>query len=271
MHLSLLLISSFFAPIYSFGFQGHYLIGAVTQHFLSSESIEYILSCSYLDDFQGDLGLVSLWADKVKRSKEYSWTRTLHYYDLPDDPPNTCLKKLPLPKNNTRNLLNGIFNSINVLNGNETNKKICSQFHFNMLTHLLQDLHQPLHFTGKEKGGNGHFFYIGKRKYNLHQFWDSRVIDIWKKYKNVQNITEYFINKIERTTKICFIGNDTPLLPPKNITNFILDIALQSSSENCNIVWNTDNQNYLNDSAILIESLLTRSILNSIRVFSFTF
>lgn len=73
------------------------------------------------------------------------------------------------------------------------------------LVHFLGDLHQPLHLTGRDKGGNGALFRFEGRARNLHSVWDGGIV--------LKNIRE--------------LGNYTSPLPAeqieKNLPNAIFD------------------------------------------------
>ena len=121
--------------------------------------------------FNHSLALTSTQADIIKHTKQYAWTRHLHYYDNPNsDPPEYCSLMSP-PKDDHDNLLYAIKNfTINF----ESRPK----FHLLMLVHLLQDLHQPLHLSGKSRGGNGVMITLpnSRRQVSLHEYWDTIVI-----------------------------------------------------------------------------------------------
>ena len=45
------------------------------------------------------------------------------------------------------------------------------------LTHLLADLHQPLHLTGLLRGGNAHPILFQGRRTSLHALWDGVLLN----------------------------------------------------------------------------------------------
>ncbi|KAI9187977.1 hypothetical protein H9P43_002368 [Blastocladiella emersonii ATCC 22665] len=45
------------------------------------------------------------------------------------------------------------------------------------LVHLVQDVHQPLHLSGRDRGGNDAVAHFGRRTTNLHSVWDSLMLE----------------------------------------------------------------------------------------------
>lgn len=61
-----------------------------------------------------------------------------------------------------------------------------SDIDLRFLIHFIGDLHQPLHLTGRDKGGNGAMFRFEGRARNLHSVWDSGIIT-----KNIRELANY--------------------------------------------------------------------------------
>ncbi|KAJ2924103.1 hypothetical protein H1R20_g12990, partial [Candolleomyces eurysporus] len=47
---------------------------------------------------------------------------------------------------------------------------------FRFLVHFIGDLHQPLHLTGRQRGGNANLVYFEGRLSNLHRVWDTGLL-----------------------------------------------------------------------------------------------
>lgn len=47
---------------------------------------------------------------------------------------------------------------------------------FRFVLHFLGDVHQPMHLTSRERGGNGDFVLWEGRRSNLHSVWDGLLI-----------------------------------------------------------------------------------------------
>lgn len=118
--------------------------------------------------------VAATWMDKI-RFKDIHWYDTLHYIDMPYTKDNT-----PLPQVSGINALWGIEQAIKVLSSNKSND-IDKGLSLRILTHLVGDIHQPLHTITKvskrlpqgDLGGN--LFKLGKNPIgaNLHKYWDN--------------------------------------------------------------------------------------------------
>lgn len=115
--------------------------------------------CDLLDEpaSRCHLAPISTWADKFKY--QMPWSKALHYVGSLDDyPPDNCA--YPGPRNwaGTReiNVLDGIKNVTGLLEDwvkCDANDDTASEA-LKFLVHFLGDLHQPLHLTGRDRGGN---------------------------------------------------------------------------------------------------------------------
>lgn len=220
-----------FHRVFSFGFQVHALIGDSVYKLLP---IEVQTNLSIL--LEGiSFGEASVWADKIKRNREYLWTKQIHYYNgapkSNDDPPNKCIfnESFPLSKPNE--------NPINLLDALEKYKPpIQSAFQLKMFLHLMQDLHQPLHLTGKFRGGNDVSIRVKKRTYSLHSFWDSGLYKLSPSYT----------------------------FQPLSCEPFDLKKwANELYSENCKLIWHYDDPDYLEKSKELLKEVIEFSVMRT--------
>lgn len=252
---------------FAYGYLGHYVIGEVTYRTLPEESLNYLEHCDYLKPFNGSLGLASVWADVVKRKPKYRWTSVLHYYDIDNDPPLYCGRFEPPRNNRSLNLYNEIDRALrNATTCQQSPMPCCaSNFHGNMLWHLLQDFYQPLHLTGKGRGGNEVWFVKDGKKYNLHRFWDSDVLNLLLRDAVGENYTDaqavdYFYDEIfhlnlsERTCNITSMDADV-------ISGYIFAKAQNILETNCQLVWNTDKDDYIQLSKQMVQRFIIDSIV----------
>lgn len=115
-------------------------------------------------DFVND----SLFPDEIRKKAGWRWTAPFHYINTDDDPPRSC----PLVKSCAGpDILLGIARFNKQLRADPTD-----EFSLGMLIHLVQDLHQPLHVSGKGRGGNQVPIRLGKRTWKLHEVWDSVIL-----------------------------------------------------------------------------------------------
>ena len=280
-------------PIYveAFGNIGHFIIGETTQRFLPDSARNTLERCKYIEQFNNSLGRASSWADSLKRNPRFKWTSPLHYFDIDNDPPGYCGRVVIPESKKALNLINGLRRNLYNLTGDDTG---CgSFFHFNLYIHLLEDMHQPLHLTGKERGGNELSFTdaddpLSTKKYNLHRFWDSTalemlMIDQFGKDYTMEQGVNYFYEELteelsesgsnfECPLKRDDVGKDTlknygkKKGDPK--TDEIVDIALKQIvkyaepvlQQNCKLVWRYSETGYIEKSKETIKELVKDSI-----------
>ena len=108
------------------------------------------------------------------RTKEYN---TWHYVELPYTPEGA-----PLPDPSQENVLYAIAIATDIVTGQKTRPGIDRDQALVMLLHLVGDIHQPLHATGRsDAGGNkvtvpnidDEIVQVMPARKNLHYFWDS--------------------------------------------------------------------------------------------------
>ena len=134
---------------------GHEIVATIAQAYLQPKTLASV--CELLGKSPCHLAPVSNWADKVKGG--LSWSKTMHYVNPVDDHPS---KDCPFPgpggwvgpKN--ANVLDAVKNMTNVLQRwvkHETSHTVAEQA-LMFLVHFVGDMHQPLHLSGRAKGGN---------------------------------------------------------------------------------------------------------------------
>jgi hypothetical protein len=123
-----------------------------------------------------DFVTAGCWMDDIRgKTREYN---TWHYIDLPYNPTGT-----PFPVDWQVNGLWAMRHCVAILRGERTDPDIDKDQALVMLTHLVGDLHQPLHATNRngDAGGNGVSVpniqdanvEIFPKWRNLHYFWDT--------------------------------------------------------------------------------------------------
>lgn len=123
-----------------------------------------------------DFVTAGCWMDDIRgKTREFnSW----HYINLPYTPDG-----LPLPSEHEQNVLWGIKMCVGILKGEKLYLGVDKDQALVMLTHLVGDLHQPLHTTSRNNDLGGNKVAVTNlvdsmaatfpdRK-NLHTFWDS--------------------------------------------------------------------------------------------------
>ena len=114
------------------------------------------------------------WPDAVRETKEWEWSQPQHYVNIPrgdfnylesrDCPHQICATQ-------------AIKKYAAELANQGTNKEGRQQA-FAWLCHLVGDLHQPMHAGfADDRGGNEFEIVVRNENMNLHQFWDSELIN----------------------------------------------------------------------------------------------
>jgi hypothetical protein len=152
----------------AFGFAGHQLTATLATHFLSPTTLtktKSILAGRSLSD-------VAAWADTIKRRPEYRFTSRLHYVNPKDNEPDTCTYDVARDcPDGDQCLIGALFNYTSRLS-----MDLSAEESLKFLIHYMGDLHQPLHVSGRERGGNSasaRFFGV---KTNLHSMWDTLIL-----------------------------------------------------------------------------------------------
>jgi len=169
----LLLLVIFCSFAHSYGHDGHQIIGQVTWNLFSDKMKHSVLTPLMKNMTMQD---ISVWADQVKHSRKYSFTRSWHYYDSPkSQPPEYCQFLLPPPKEDSVNLVNVLKELEKNLTSSATSMWD-KQFAFRMMVHMIQDAAQPLHLIHVP---GLHTPIKNQRgiKTNLHAYWDVDTVD----------------------------------------------------------------------------------------------
>ncbi|KAI5117757.1 hypothetical protein M0805_000601 [Coniferiporia weirii] len=157
--------------VVAWGAAGHEIVATIAQIHLHPSTIEQL--CDILPSYADcHLAPVAAWADKVRMHMR--WSGTLHYVNgLGDHPSQHCVFGeegwAGAPEHN---VLSAVRNTTMWLEKGYPGAEEALKF----LIHFMGDLHQPLHLTGRDKGGNGAKVKFDGRTTNLHSVWDSRLI-----------------------------------------------------------------------------------------------
>jgi hypothetical protein len=141
---------------------------------------------------------VATWADTIKRDRKYSFSRTLHYSNPKTNEPYTCGYDYRRDCPDAKCVVGAIHNYTDraVTDSTRADREDALKF----LVHYIGDIHQPLHLSGRERGGNNARCTFFGAKANLHFVWDSMLLE--KRYKtdfgkDFDSFVEYLIEQIE--------------------------------------------------------------------------
>ncbi|KAH9959449.1 phospholipase C/P1 nuclease domain-containing protein [Russula dissimulans] len=183
--------------VIAWGTAGHEIVATIAQSHLTPKTLNAV--CSILNPDGGDgsgdqvrgpapcyLAAVATWADKIRFHAR--WSAPLHFINaLGDHPPDNCV--FPGPRGwggrERHNVLDAIQNVSSILtdlvNGSlspatTVGAPELAQEALKFLIHFVGDMHQPLHLSGRDRGGNSDKVHWDRRVTNLHSVWDNALI-----------------------------------------------------------------------------------------------
>ena len=182
----------------SWGNTGHRVVGEIAQRHLSKKAKKE------LSRVLGHEGLAynANWMDYMKSERQYNYMRTWHYCTIPDD---QTYAEAGTPESGD------IIWAINNFTGQLKSDTLTldeERFALRVLTHLVGDIHQPLHVgNGEDKGGNDVKIKYFWNDSNIHRIWDSEMIDgeklsftEWAKFVDHSGIGE--VAKLQSSTPL---------------------------------------------------------------------
>lgn len=190
----LLLFSS--APANAWGPKAHKIVAMIASNRLSPAARVQVKAL-LADDADGTtLPAVAAWADDVKNSSHpqtYNW----HFVDIPvGGRPTLFDRQRDCPTDPRRGdcIIAALERQQRTLEDTRAPFKQRREA-LKFLTHLIADLHQPLHCgeRDRDRGGNDvEVVFLGRHGWNLHSVWDSGLIDAADLSQNryVQKLTQ---------------------------------------------------------------------------------
>ncbi|KAK9895009.1 phospholipase C/P1 nuclease [Cystobasidium minutum MCA 4210] len=163
----------------AWGVAGHQIVATIAQIHLHPSTRKAV--ADILPEWtNGQLAKIAAWPDRVRG--QYPWSGQLHYVTplAPEHPPDSCA-------------WSGAFKTqLNVLNAiqNYTARVALDRNDIDLrfLVHFIGDVHQPLHLTGRERGGNGDPIVFEGRHMSMHGLWDTQLIA--KYLRELHNYTQ---------------------------------------------------------------------------------
>ena len=170
---ALVIIIAFNLPhfCYAWSLEGHRVCGEIASHHISKKA--QLAIASILGD--ESIAMASNWADFIKSDTAYSYISPWHYIDLPDSLNYTLLKDF-LKADTAADA----YTKINFLTAQLKSRSLSKKeqaMYLKLLIHIVEDIHQPLHTIGTEKGGNGIKVMWFNESSNLHKLWDGDLIN----------------------------------------------------------------------------------------------
>lgn len=249
----------FIGAVFGWGSIGHRLIGECVDLMLKNTTKKN------LKRWISNVSSVSTWADEQRMRMH--WTAPLHYAGMNDNPPETCAiwyKSCSEP--GVICAIQEIFSGLNsALNQPSFSIKKASGINVfghdlsisnatKFLIHFIQDIHQPLHLTSRDRGGNTKYVIFGRKNLSLHELWDSWMLE----HMNLNTTILKNLNKSDVD-----LWNSCPL----NLESIICpdSWAIKVNSLNCEFVWqnlssNLNGSYFENAKIILIRQILKATI-----------
>ena len=167
--LALLFLGPAFAPsALAWGPRGHRVVGRIAERHLTPQAAHEVAALLAPEQ----LAYVTTWADEIRSEPEWAKADSWHWVTIPDGQTYDSAQKNP-----KGDVLEAISRFELVL-AERTQPKAERVQALKWLSHLVGDLHQPLHVgRGDDHGGNDILVLWFNEPTNLHTVWDSKMID----------------------------------------------------------------------------------------------
>jgi len=153
---------------YGWGQTGHRVVGQIAQNHLKATTKKALI------EIMGHESLVeaSTWMDDIKSDSNYKHSRSWHYVNIPNG-----MTYETSTKSKKGDAYEATQRMVAILKNKNSHQKEKVEA-IRMLVHLVGDFHQPLHVgNGKDQGGNSIKIRWFSKYSNLHQIWDSGIIN----------------------------------------------------------------------------------------------
>ncbi|KAI8055073.1 S1/P1 nuclease [Syncephalis plumigaleata] len=161
----------------AWGVNGHAAIGLLTEGMLTPNALNNIKTLSTKNsDAKVKFSELSTWADDIKKQDAYAWSSKLHFTDMMGEKPSDFKHYSAKDCNGGKCLITAIQNFTTQVTACDVNSPARYDA-LRFLIHFLGDLGQPLHASGKDRGGNDDKCTWGTETTNLHAVWDYQIIN----------------------------------------------------------------------------------------------
>ena len=225
------------------GQEGHEIVGDIASQLVQPSTSQFISSVLT----SGTLASVSTWADQVKRSGKYAWTKPLHYVDVHDE--QSCSYNDDVDCKDGNCVVGAITQfTQNLCDANKPAADRRDALEF--LVHFIGDIAQPLHTCGRDRGGNEASVNYGGKQTNLHAIWDTdMVVDrIRQVASNQDAYTNFLVKQIKsgsyRSSSSSWSSKQVGFSKNNNGNSLMaIDWAQDSSTIDCQGVWGPYDKN----------------------------
>ncbi|MDE1462484.1 S1/P1 nuclease [Spartinivicinus poritis] len=168
---------------WAFGQNGHRIVAHIAEAYLTPKTEKAIKQIT--GKYQ--LAQLATWPDEIKSEPSWDYAKPWHYISIDDNESFESLNRSP-----NGDILSALVHFERVLTNSKTtqsNKWQALAFY----THLVGDIHQPLHVGYRnDRGGNDIAVKWFEKNSNLHAVWDTELIEnqrlSYKDYASFINI-----------------------------------------------------------------------------------
>lgn len=168
-----LIIIAIAIPAKPWGQKGHDVVASIAEAHLTPQAQAAV------DSLLDGKSLVywANWLDNASHTPDYAYTKTWHYKNV-----DAGVRYEEAPANPAGDAVVAIKAQVETLL-NPASTREQSQLALKILTHLVGDLHQPMHMGhATDLGGNRVKVRFFGRDNNLHSVWDSSILDSGHKW-----------------------------------------------------------------------------------------
>jgi hypothetical protein len=152
----------------AWGPTGHRTVGRIAEHHLTPQAAREVAALLAPEQ----LTYVTTWADEIRSEPEWAKADPWHWVTIPDGKEYQSTQKNP-----GGDVLEAIGRFEKTLAEGTAPRQERAQA-LKWLSHLVADLHQPMHVgRGDDRGGNDTVVLWFGEPSNLHAVWDSKLID----------------------------------------------------------------------------------------------
>lgn len=166
--LTFFLSAALLASLPSFGWsqKGHDTTAHIAERHLTQATADSV--ASLLDGMS--LVYWSNWLDNASHTPDYRYTKTWHYKNIDEG-----VEFEAAPLNPDGDVVTAVREQIDIL-GDPKSARSQKTLALKILTHLLGDMHQPMHMGhASDLGGNTVMVKFFNNEANLHSVWDGRL------------------------------------------------------------------------------------------------
>ena len=153
-NISTLLVSSLlYISVDAWGRDGHFITARLANSLLDKRGQNLLtdLLADGVTPIEDIFCNASVWADHVSDSRQYKWSKSLHYINIPDGICEGFKFDRECASNCTVSAIVRFAQIVEDVKSTRSNRIDSLRF----LIHLIADLHQPLHVSfGRDKGGS---------------------------------------------------------------------------------------------------------------------